>query len=233
MGDRTVSVPESVALTLREEILSGALAAGERVKEESVEEQFSIGRHTARAALSLLVERGLLTHVRNHGASVPRPTDALVDEVFDYRTALELSALRLALGRGTDFGPVVEAAELLESLPPDAPWRQATAAHQRLHHAIVEVAGNGRLLQAYEKCEDELELLMVSLKPDYSARRLAELHRALVDAIIAAKGGDGSGALDALEYDIRMGRDSLHRRLAHLDAPEREATALPSAAQAH
>lgn len=216
MGDRTISAPETVALTLREEILSGAVAAGERVKEESVEEQYSVGRHTARAALSLLVERGLLTHVRNHGASVPRPTDALVDEVFDYRTALELSALRLGLARNADFGPIVAAAELLESLPHDAPWRQATAAHQKLHHAIVEVAGNSRLLQAYAKCEDELELLMVSLTPDYSAGQLAELHRNLVDAILAA--GNVEEALTALEYDIQMGRDSLHRRLAHLDA---------------
>lgn len=205
------STPEVVAAALRDEVLDGLLLPGARLREEGLCERFGVGRHSVRAALRLLVAAGLVVHERNRGATVRPLSRARVDESFDFRIALELGSLRLALARGADLTPVEQAVRALEALPEHTPWRQLTECHGRIHHEIVRAAGNDRLLEAYRGCEDELQLLFAVLRPDFSAQRLALLHRQLVDALQLG----GEPALLALEDDLeRSGRAAVLHALA-------------------
>lgn len=197
------SAPERVAATLREEVLDGVLRPGARLREQSLCERFGAGRHTVRAALGILVAAGLVVHERNRGASVRPLTRARIDASFDFRAAIELGSLRLALARGADLTPVEDAVQVLESLPESTPWRQLTECHGRIHHEIVGAAGNELLLRAYRSCEDEMQLLFAVIRPDFSAPRLAQLHRRLVDDL--HRGGEV--AVQALADDLeRSGR---------------------------
>lgn len=192
------SAPERVAATLRDEVLDGVLRPGTRLREESLCERFGAGRHTVRAALGILVGAGLVVHERNRGATVRPLTRARIDESFDFRIAVELGSLRLALARGADLTAVEEAVQDLEALPEQTPWRQLVRCHGRIHHEIVRAAGNELLLRAYRSCEDELQLLLAVIRPDVSARRLAPLHRRLVDGL--HRGGEV--AVQALTDDL-------------------------------
>lgn len=203
--------PEVVAATLRDEVLDGVLLPGARLREEKLCERFGVGRHSVRAALRLLAAAGLVVHERNRGASVRQLSRARIDESFDFRLALELGSLRLALARGADLTPVEEAVQALEALPEDTPWRQLTECHGHIHHEIVRAAGNDRVLRAYRSCEDELQLLFAVIRPDFSARRLAALHRELMDGLQLG----GEKALQALEDDLeRSGRAAVLHALA-------------------
>ena len=211
------SAPERVADTLREEVLDGVLPPGERLREEALCERFGVGRHTVRAALNILVGAGLVVHERHRGASVRPLTRARIDESFDFRNAVELGSLRLALARGADLSPVEDAVRELESLPESTPWRQLIECHGRIHHEIVGAAGNAPLLRAYRSCEDELQLLLAVVRPDFSAQRLARLHRRLMDDL--RRGGEI--AVQALTDDLeRSGRAAvLHALERTLGAP--------------
>ncbi|CAN5315884.1 hypothetical protein BH24ACT10_BH24ACT10_08980 [soil metagenome] len=203
--------PEVVAATLRDEVLDGVLLPGARLREEHLCERFGVGRHSVRAALRLLVVAGLVVHERNRGASVRQLSRARIDESFDFRIALELGSLRLALFRGADLTPVEQAVQDLEALPEHTPWRQLTECHGHIHHEIVRAAGNDRLLRAYRSCEDELQLLFAVIRPDFSAQRLASLHRQLMDGLRLG----GAAALHALEDDLeRSGRAAVLHGLA-------------------
>lgn len=205
------STPEVVAAALRDEVLDGLLLPGARLREELLCERFSVGRHSVRAALRLLVAAGLVVHERHRGATVRPLSRARIDESFDFRIALELGSLQLALARGADLTPVELAVQELESLPDHTPWRQLTEAHGRIHHEIVRAAGNDRLLDAYRSCEDELMLLFAVIRPDFSAQRLARLHRELVDRLRLG----GAAAVQALEDDLeRSGRAAVLHALA-------------------
>lgn len=205
------STPEVVAATLRDEVLDGVLPPGARLREECLCERFGVGRHSVRAALRLLVAAGLVVHERNRGASVRPLGRARIDESFDFRLALELGSLRLALARGADLTPVEEAVQGLEALPEHTPWRQLIECHGHIHHEIVRAAGNDRLLRAYRSCQDELQLLFAVIRPDFSAQRLACLHRQLMDGLQLG----GEMALQALEDDLeRSGRAAVLHALA-------------------
>lgn len=68
MNEQTA--PERVARALRDELLDGAHPVGTRFREEDLAERFDVGRHTIRAGLRLLVERGRVIHEPNRGAVV-------------------------------------------------------------------------------------------------------------------------------------------------------------------
>jgi DNA-binding GntR family transcriptional regulator len=223
------SAPERVAAALRDDVLDGLLRPGCRLREESLCERFGTGRHTIRAALRLLVAAGLVVHERNRGAFVRPLTRERIDESFGFRIVLELGSLRLALARGADLSAVEDAVCELESLPEQTPWRRLTESHGRIHHEIVRAAGNERLLAAYRGCEDELQLLFAVIRPDFSAQRLARLHRELMEQLRLG----GETAVQALAFDLeRSGRGAVLHALergeqAGLLDPEQSAGGRP------
>jgi DNA-binding GntR family transcriptional regulator len=118
-----------------------------------------------------------------------------------YRLILEMGALRLALVVGADFSEVSRAVEHLESLTEETAWRHVIVAHSARAPAIVEASGNARLVSAHRSCQDELNVMLATIRGDFSARRLAILHRDLLEQLYI--GGDV--ALRALESDLELG----------------------------
>lgn len=204
---------ENVAAALRSQLLDGALPPGSHLSEEQLAGTFGVSRYTIRAALRLLVTAGLLVHERHRGAFVPELTQERIDELFAFRGVIELGSLRLALERGLDSRPIEAAVVELERVDsPDrtAPWHDVTAAHKAIHHAIVAAAGNPRLLAAYAACEDELQVLLAFIRPEFEPGGLAHIHRDLLAALHKSV----ETAHIALADDLEVGRKGIVRALA-------------------
>jgi DNA-binding GntR family transcriptional regulator len=204
---------EKVAAALRAQLLDGALPPGSHLSEEQLAGTFGVGRYTIRAALRLLVTAGLLVHERHRGAFVPQLTEERIDELFTYRSVIELGSLRLALDRGLDLGPIEAAVAELDGVDTPhrtAAWHDVTAAHKAIHHAIVAAAGNPRLLAAYAACEDELQVLLAFIRPEFEPGGLARIHRDLLTALHESV----ETAQVALADDLEVGRQGIVRALA-------------------
>lgn len=209
--DRTAA--EAVSDQVREALLDGALPPGTWLREETLAERFEVGRYTVRAAFAQLVSAGLLVHERNRGVMVPELTARRVDELYGFRSVVELGALRVALERQADLGEVEAAVRALEQLADESPWHVVSEAHGRIHHAIVATADNPRLLAAYETCEDELRFMIAFVQPDFTPRRLATLHRRLMTHLHQG----GETAIRALTFDLEVsGRTALRQALDRL-----------------
>lgn len=83
------SSPSRVAAILREEILSGALAPGERLRQEDIALRFGASRQPVRDALRLLEGDGLVTLVANSGAWVSKLSESECYEAYQVRERLE------------------------------------------------------------------------------------------------------------------------------------------------
>ncbi len=101
---------------------------------------------------------------------------------------------------------MAEATQALERLASDTWWVDVVLAHQRIHHELVVTAGNDKLVQAYVQCEAELLYIVSAVRPDYTARRLADLHTQL---LLGLRRGPEE-AVRALERDLRTGRAAVH-----------------------
>jgi DNA-binding GntR family transcriptional regulator len=198
-----------IAGKLRDQLLDGSLRPGDRLKEEELAERFRVGRYTVRSALRTLVASGLLEHEANRGAEVPVLTRARVDELYEYRTILELGSLRAAQAHGASFAPVARATAVLDALSPDTGWPEVIGAHQEIHRAIVRLSSNSRLIAAYEVCEEELQFVIAMTRPAYTAQRLATLHVALLGKLEHGRQGE----VTALADDIEVGRRAVHEAM--------------------
>ncbi|MGA1835408.1 GntR family transcriptional regulator [Herbiconiux sp. 11R-BC] len=91
-----------IAATLRESILHGDLAPGQRIRQEIVAEEYGTSRIPVREALRVLQADGLVTLVSNSGAWVASLSQQECSEVYQVRERLEPLLLRMSLPGMTD-----------------------------------------------------------------------------------------------------------------------------------
>ena len=100
----TRTLPTQVADHLREQILAGTLAPGDRIVEADLAAEFGVSRHTLRSALQTLTAEGLLVQNQFRSTHVAQPTARDVYEIYTLRNALEAMACRLAAERAPFVG---------------------------------------------------------------------------------------------------------------------------------
>lgn len=183
-----------VADHIREQILSGILAPGERIVEAEVATELGVSRHTLRSALQTLTFEGLLEQRRFKSTHVARPTARDVYETYTLRNALEAMACRLAAERRGDLSAFVGRMHAAAS---DGDMAAMKAADFDFHTAVVEIAGHARLRLHYELLHVQTRLYLNLLTPaDYPLREIAAIHAELA-ATIRAGDVAQAGALGA------------------------------------
>lgn len=95
------SLPDRVAELLREMIVTGELASGERVPVATLAEQLSVSPTPLREALKVLAAEGIVDLLPNRGARVAPYTAEVARHLFEVIVALESHAAELAAGRMT------------------------------------------------------------------------------------------------------------------------------------
>jgi DNA-binding GntR family transcriptional regulator len=195
-----VSLVELVVRRLRAEILSGALAPGERLIEEQLTRRFGTSRAPLREALRLLGQQGLVEHLPRRGVRVVELSARDIDELFTLRDALEQFALRSALGAGPSAAALERLRLAVETMEATRDAEQAVA-HRDFHLALVGLADHAHLQRIYEPILLQLQLYMATnmrreaqvRSPEEGARR----HRRLYEIVAA---GDLDAALTELAH---------------------------------
>jgi len=203
-----VTTVDTVTDTLRQEILSGTLPAGQRLVEQELTARYGVARHSLRAAFKNLQAEGLVRIETNKGASVARLDVQDIVQLYELRTALEVEAARLALERHDGRVPVRDALTRLTQACESGTWADINDAHANLHAAIVRAADSPRIEAAHRALDGELKLFMNQLEPLWSRERMAADHIALMRGLER----DGPAAL----------RDHLSESAAALVATERD-----------
>lgn len=200
---------QAAALTadLRDRILTGDLPAGTPLREEALAQETGLSRHTVRTALALLTSERLAVAEPHRGIRVTSfsAEDAL--GLQQLRSALEAEAVRLVRERHGDhwpaelLAPVTQAMADLERVADAHPhdWPALAAAHGGVHRAVVAAAGSPRLAEAYAQLDSETLLLLVNLRPTYSAQELVRAHHEYLQGVV----DDGEAAVRRhLDYGV-------------------------------
>lgn len=142
-AERTADV---IARRVAQAILSGELAPGTRLREETLARSFSVSRTPVREALILLSASGLALLEPNRGATVLQLTAADVSEVYHLRAVLESESAALAAGRITGEVAILlfKICDRMSELH-DAPASEQLGADTQFHYTIAEASGSPRL----------------------------------------------------------------------------------------
>ncbi|WP_171986162.1 GntR family transcriptional regulator [Burkholderia cenocepacia] len=198
------STADAVAASLRDMIINGELAAGERLVERDLAERFGISRIPMREAIQRLEREGLLDIFRNRGAVVRMLSASDVHEIYDLRVLLEGDAIYRSVKRLDD--ETLARAELVHRLLGDAtvPRRQGEL-NREFHALLYSCCGNARQLKSIAELRGQVERyerLQTTLLADTSSFQVEH------DDILQA----------CLERDARGARAMT---VAHLDSARR------------
>ncbi len=192
MSDLKMNVNEYLPLrdvvfkTLREAILKGNLAPGERLMEIQLANQLGVSRTPIREAIRKLELEGLVIMIPRRGAEVARITEKDLKDVLEVRTSLEELAISLACERISDAS--VEALkEALKNFKAAINGGDVTKIAERdvaFHDIIFAATDNARLIQIVNNLREQMYRYRLEYLKDYTTHdRLYKEHEEIVVAI--------------------------------------------------
>jgi DNA-binding GntR family transcriptional regulator len=161
----TLQVPtlvDELVRRLRELILRGEFAPGERLVEEQLVSRFGVSRPPLREALRILGNDGLITGIPRKGFSVVSLTADDVRKLYDLRYALERTAVELGVpvSDRSRLAPMNVALERMQSDAAQSDPDEMLRANSAFHRALVALPGNRWLDEAYRNLSQQIELCM-------------------------------------------------------------------------
>jgi len=181
-------VTEDVESQLRDAILSGALKPGESLAEARLATQLGVSRASVRQAKFQLHQEGLLEFGDRGTAMVRTLTEVDAKEIFEYRQALEVAAIRLACKSFSDQ-TAARLDEIIRRTEQERDLLKLTLLDIAFHEEILQAAGNSRLIAAWRNLRPQFELCLAGMHRRHSEvttqtrEETAEGHRVLLAAL--------------------------------------------------
>lgn len=172
---------------LKEAIVTGKLAPGERLAEEKFASSLNVGRVPLREALRRLEAEGYLTFLSNNEIVVSKPTIEDVQDYYSIASVLEGLATRLAVERAQpeELSRLRELHQLLREAYKEKDPERYFEANSSFHRFIAEIARNERLHRLIDQMRHEIQKtrtlsLHLPQRLDYSMRE----HDQILDAFL-------------------------------------------------
>ncbi len=194
---------DAICAAVRQRIIDGHYACGERITEEQVAADFKVSRMSVREALRVLAAEGFLTMRPYFGTFVATLTEQQASDLLEVQSGLEAMASELAAVRrsATDIDElryIVEQGRLTSAAADKA---ASAILHGRFHSVLARAAGNESLALVMRQIRFKVDWVYAS-----AVRRPAsdawEEHSRIVDAIEA---GDASLAARAARDHVQHG----------------------------
>ncbi|MBT9330832.1 GntR family transcriptional regulator [Paracidobacterium acidisoli] len=162
-------VKQSLAAKLREEIIQGHLAPGQRIIEGYWARRFGVAQTSVREAINLLIGEGFVTKASGRSARVTSYTESDLAEIYELRGALEGFAAHLAAQRRADLTPLEEVLKEMRRATKQGDVRSLIEADLAFHLTLCELSGN-HFLSA------QIRTLLVPLFA-FVSMRVAQVHQ--------------------------------------------------------
>ncbi|WP_163557252.1 GntR family transcriptional regulator [Halomonas sp. NO4] len=215
LSDSAVSSPfiqqrnlvEQVADYLTQSIINQRFVPGERLSEVQLARDLGVSRAPVREAARLLESRGLLVSQPRRGFFVRALDAAELGDVFDLRLCLERHAMQRLLAR---YDAEAERAlhrqveRMCEAAARDSESRKIEE-DLAFHRLMIDLAGNRRLLKAFDDLAHELRLCIALIgKTHADPDSIATSHWALLESLAS---GRERRCREAIDYHIGVARD--------------------------
>ncbi len=185
------SLHDQLVARLRDLIIEGDLAPGDRVPERELCERIGVSRTPLREAFKVLAADGLIQLLPHRGATVARLTVTDIEEMFPVMGALEALAGELAADRISEEG-IAEIQALHYQMVLHhkrgelAPYFRL---NQQIHEKILAAAGNDTLSGIYRGLAGRIRRAryLANVSKARWAQAVAE-HEAILKALVARDG---------------------------------------------
>ena len=189
---------EVVVSRLRDMIIEGLLAAGNRIHEGELCQQLGISRTPLREALKVLTMEGLVDLTPGRGATVRQLTAKDIQDMLSVLSALERLAGVLTCQQATDeeIRSVRHLHDEMLSFYAAGESLSYFKRNQQIHSRLIELSGNESLSMVHELLQTRLKRIRYigDQNPDTWSAAVAD-HEEMIAALEARDGARLSAAL--------------------------------------
>jgi DNA-binding GntR family transcriptional regulator len=203
--ERLQTKEQQVAEFLRESILAGVFARGQKLKQAEIAKRLDISITPVREALKLLEAEGYIKVLAHRGAVVAPFQIERVDELFQLRLAMEpkltLAATKLLTDR--DFAELTAIDKQIHEASHRRDLEPARRAYNfRFHFRLYECADLPQTLHFTRVVWAKYPFDMIGALPN-RAEQMAGEHEKIMEALQAR---DGRAAMRAMQAHIESGQ---------------------------
>ena len=189
--------------TIKDEIISCALQPGEEISEGLLVARYGMSKAPIRSAMMRLRQEGLIVSRGRQGNAVSPVTLRDIQEIFQLRLVLDITAVRLAAGR-VDAARLRALNRAAHTTYPEGDRAGQAAylrANREFHRYVAECSGNQRLVALVVGLMEQHERIVhLGLAMQRREHEFHHFHDDLVDALIE---GDGERAAELTENALR------------------------------
>jgi DNA-binding GntR family transcriptional regulator len=144
LGERHVPLREQVLNALRDRIITGEYAPGERLTEERLAEDFGVSRNPVREALRTAEAEGFVHVLPRRGVVVATPDETTMRDLFAVRSQLEPLAARLAAERATpaDIADLHDLLDEARAATDRRDFARVAVLNSAFHQRVIDISGN-------------------------------------------------------------------------------------------
>ena len=176
-----------VEAQLTRAIVEGKLAPGSRIVEAEIARRMGVSRAPVREAARRLERQGVLVARPRHGFAVRSISVQEIDNLYEVRLSLELTAIELACRKADDAG-LARVKALVDAMvrrAPTQPQHERIASDFELHTLICELSGNAHLHRIFLNTQTEMHMVMALIDAVYDdPATIAATHNPIVDALL-------------------------------------------------
>lgn len=217
----TANPTRSSAVTeqLRQEVLTGILVPGTRLRQVEVAERLNVSTTPVREAFATLAQEGLVLKDSHRGVVVFQPSPDELREIYEIRLVLEPLATALASPRIADVD--IDALDaLIAQMRSTTEASRRDALNRSLHASIYSHANRARLSSIIDQLRDTASVylrFLSSKAPDTGYRADADAeHQRIVDAL---RRRDADAAAEAMREHLAHSERAIEHVLEASDVP--------------
>lgn len=178
---------DAVTVRLRNSILRGRFAPGERLVEADLARELRISRGPIREALGVLEREGIVVNVPRKGKFVLNFDSVRINEIYSLRKILEIYAVELIIDRLTDAGreALGNAVADLEDAADLGSISLIAERDLAFHNWLYELSGHQLLRTVWTKNIASKLRMLVNITTRDPLIDTGGNHRVLIEAILA------------------------------------------------
>ena len=184
---RNGTLSDRVYRTLKRDIITGVHRPGDALTENLLAKRYKGSRTPVREAAARLHHEHLLRIVPNRGYFVSHITLQQLNEIYDFRLAVECAAAELAARRTLDselFDRLVHLANTKYTADDRASYERFIVADTELHVGIAKLSRNQLLVHAVDDARCQMERIMyAAIDIGYYGELPMQEHAEILEAI--------------------------------------------------
>lgn len=206
------SLAKEVTDVLRDRIINGEYAMGEKLIENKIAEELTVSRTPVRDAFKQLAKEQLVEYIPNKGCFAKGFSHKDMEDIYAVRKAVERLAITWAIENADEdrMDELGQQLELMNFYTQNNSYEKLLEANEQFHSMIYQMTGSRFIVQILKTYQDYVHTARKStLKKEENLPLIFKEHEAIYKAM-AAK--DVEAAADAVELHMDNTARRAHER---------------------